>query len=111
MNDEKVEVIESIPTKIKYKDIIWIPESKRTDCVKKKKQIGNVKKSYIVKWIEEKQVGDVFIKDDFYKLYPRHKKDVACKRRVDEAIQNMILEGCITVHENIPGKYRVIDNG
>ncbi len=120
MNKDVVE-IESIPTKIKYKGIVWIPElknhqTKSVDKVDKnfttpdERPIkpGNVKKSYIVKWVGKKDVGDIFTKDDFFKEFPKHKKDVACKRRVDEAILDMIFDQCITVHDNVPGKYRVL---
>ena len=106
MDEEEVIIIEStvILKKIKYKGIFWVPEVKKT----KSTHVGNVKRPYIVKWVERKQVGDVFTKDDFYKEYPKHEKDASCKRRVDGAIQNMILDGCITVHDNVPGKYRVL---
>ena len=57
--------------------------------------------------VEQKRHFKVFT-DYFYKKFPKHKRDIACRRRVDEAIQNMILDGVITVHENIPGKYRVL---
>ena len=103
MNKDVIE-IESIPTKIEYKGIVWVPAS----TVKANHSKGNVKKSYIVKWVGTKSVGDIFTKDDFYKEYPKHKSDGACKRRVDESMQDMILDKCITVHDNIPGKYRVL---
>ena len=130
MNDE-VDEVEVIVKKIRYKNIIWIPEVKKEDVnvnnVNKVSNINNVnkidkvdknfttpvkpgsiKKPYIVKWIAKKDVGDIFTKDDFYKVFPKHKSDVACKRRIDEVLQDMILDQCITVHDNVPGKYRVL---
>ena len=123
MNDEEVIIIESIVIlkKIKYKGIVWVPESEQTKKQPKSRRVDNinnnfttpvekhVKQNYFVKWMKKnKLVGDVFTKDDFYKEFPKHKTDMGCKRRVDEALQTMILDGCITVHDNIPGKYRVL---
>lgn len=104
LNDEVIE-IESIPTKIKYKGIVWIPEQSKTNYDKKK---GNPKKPYIIKWVAKKDAGDIFTKDDFFKEFPKHRNDGACKKRIDEAILNMILDKCIEVHDNVPGKYRVL---
>ena len=115
MNDEKiikeneVIVLESIPTKIMYKDFIWVHEVKKIiDTSKFKKPAGNVKRAYIIKWVEKKKVGDVFTKDEFYDEYPTIKREKARRMCVDEAVQNMILDGVITVHDNIPGKYKVL---
>lgn len=87
MND--VIEIESIPTKIKYKGIIWIPiGSEKVNHSK-----GNVKKSYLVKWIDEKKrFGDVFTLDEFYAEFPKHKKDKGCRDRLVRAISNLIKE-------------------
>ena len=109
MNDE-VEELEVIIKKIKYKGIIWIPQQTSDGIIKnnpKKQMIHIAKKPYVVKWVKQKQVGDIFTKDEFYKLYPKHKKDITCRRRVDEAIQNMILERHIEMWE-ILGQYKVL---
>ena len=96
--------IESIPTKIKYKGIVWIPETEET--VRVPEDVDNininftmpreklrVKKSYLVKWLENsKNIGDVFTLDEFYGKYPKHKKDPSCKKRVDKLIASMIVD-------------------
>ena len=102
MNDV-VEELEVEIKKIRYKGIVFVPEQKKTNSNKSK----NVKKPYIVKWVEKKSVGDVFTKDQFYKLYPKLKKDAVGRRRVDEAIQDMILDGRIEQYE-ILGQYKVV---
>ena len=123
MNDE-VEIIEAItiPTKIKYKDIIWVPESKKEDAkvdninnvnkvnnvneidkvdknfttpTEKPVKPGNLKKPYIVKWIEKKPVGAVFTLNQFYRLYPKLKKNIVSRKRVDKIINNMIIDNVI----------------
>ena len=105
--NEDVLIIESKPTKIKYKGIVWVPEVKKIKNIGKN-HVGNKKKPYIVKWVEKKLVGDIFTKDEFYQEHPKIKKEKSRRRRVDEEMQNMILNRCITVHDNIPGKYRVL---
>lgn len=95
MNDE-IEILEEIkiPTKIKYKDIIWVPESESTK-IKQHVDISG-KQNYFDKWLREnKQVGDVFLLDEFYKEHPRHKKEVGCKKRLDNIISKLISDGCI----------------
>lgn len=117
MNNEVIE-IESTPTKIKYKGVVWIPEPKEPqripkeipkeikEIVKKTKTVDNininftmprekprVKKPYLVKWLEKsKNIGDVFTLDEFYGKYPKHKKDQNCKKRVDKLIASMIVD-------------------
>lgn len=119
--------IESTPTKIKYKGIIWVPEQKEsqrnikelpketkiktnninnnfTTPVEKR---GNIKKPYIIKWIEQLEVGDVFTLDQFYYKYPKIRKDhVGCKR-VDKIIVNLVQEGKIN-HWKREGEFRVL---
>ena len=104
--------IESIPTKIKYKGIIWIPESKK-QCVKvnnvnnnfttpvERPKHGNRKKPYIVKWIEEKNPKDVFTLDQFYRVYPKLKKDTVGRKRVDKIINGMVASNkIIQLHDD-----------
>ena len=117
----EVEIIEEIkiPTKIKYKGIIWVPESKKEDAkvnninnVSKVNEIdkvdknfttptekpvkhGNLKKPYIVKWIEKKPVGAVFTLNQFYRLYPKLKKNIVSRKRIDKIINNMIIDNVI----------------
>lgn len=96
--------IESIPTKIKYKGIVWIPETEKT--VRVPEDVDNininftmprekprVKKPYLIKWLESsKNIGDVFTLDEFYGKHPKHKKDVNCKKRIDKIIADMIVD-------------------
>ena len=93
--NEEVEELEVIIKKIRYKNIVWIPEHTK------------IKRPYIIKWIEKKQVGDVFTKDEFYKEHPKIKKEKVRRRCVDESIQKMILAGRIGQHE-ILGQYKVL---
>ena len=82
--DEVIE-LESIPTKISYKGIIWIPE--------KKNKAGSIKQDYFSKWVDNtKHVGDVFTLEDFFKGHPKHRTDVKCKQRLDKTIINLIKE-------------------
>ena len=132
--------IESIPTKIKYKGIIWVPELKNSQRITKvcqkeiktkdninksnnvnkidkvdknftaqteKMKRGSLKKPYIIKWIEKLEVGSVFTLDQFYYKFPKHKKDTACRKRVDKIIVNMVLEGKIN-HWKREGQFRVL---
>ena len=94
MSDE-VEVLESImiPKKIRYKDIIWIPETKNKQ--------GNIKQNYFIRWLDNtKHVGDVFTLSDFYSEYPKHKKDRHCRKRLDKVISSLIKEGKIKMWVN-----------
>ena len=80
----EVEELEVIIKKIKYKGIIWIPETNR---------LHNLKENYFVKWmIENKQVGDIFSLDEFYKEHPKHKTDAGCKRRLNKIVSDLIKE-------------------
>jgi len=107
----EVTEIESIPTKIKYKGIIWIPESKTNNInnvnnvnkidkvdknfnipTEKPIRLGNLKKPYIVKWIERFDVGAVFTLDQFYYKYPKLKKHSVGHMRVDKIISDMITD-------------------
>jgi len=124
MKNEVIEV-ESIPTKIKYKGIIWVPETKNQKTIeeipkKKTKTVdninnnftipvekrGNVKKPYIVRWIEKKDPGDVFTLDQFYRLYPKLKKGHG-RKRVDKIIISLVQEGKIN-HWKHKGEFRVL---
>lgn len=110
--------IESIPTKIKYKDIIWVPELKNEVKVNKINNVNNInkidkvdknftipterpvkrgtiKKPYIVKWIEKKDSRDVFTLDQFYRVYPKLKKDSASRKRIDKIIISMVADNKI----------------
>ena len=114
MNNE-IEIIESIPTKIRYKGIIWVPQEtnnsnvnninkvnkvNKIDTVNKnfttptEKPIkhGNIKKPYIVKWIEDRKSGNVFTLDQFYRVYPKLKKDGAGRKRIDKIITGMVTD-------------------
>lgn len=127
MNDEveEIEVI-TIPTKIKYKGMIWVPQptSERTNSYTPKnpktKHVEetninftipvepHIKQSYLVKWLNKnRKVGDVFILEDFYKKYPKHKKDVGCRNRIEKIISNLIREDIITQWTN-PGEFRIL---
>lgn len=88
MSNEVIE-IESIPTKIRYKGIIWIPETNN-------KKVVNTKQDYFSKWIDNtKHVGDVFTLDDFYSEYPKHRTDVKCKQRLVKTISRLVKDGKI----------------
>ena len=97
MNDE-VEELEVIIKKIKYKDIIWIPEQTRPH---------NDKENYFVKWMQKYKPGDVFNIEEFYKKYPKHKTDMGCKRRVEKIISNLIKDGKIDMWTT-KNKFRVL---
>lgn len=122
----EVEIIEEIkiPTKIKYKGVIWVPETKKQKTVEEqpkeinninnnftlpieKPKHGNLKKPYIVKWIEKKEMGSVFTLDQFYRLYPKLKKDTVGRKRVDKIIIKLIQEGKIN-HWKREGQFRVL---
>ena len=122
----EVEIIEEIkiPTKIKYKGVIWVPESKK-ECVKvnkinnvnkidnnftlptEKPKHGNLKKPYIVKWIEHFEVGSVFTLNQFYRIYPKLKKSYVGRKNVDKIIVNLVQEGKIN-HWKRKGQFRVL---
>jgi len=89
MNDE-IEIIESIPTKIKYKGIIWVPQETDNACNSVRSR--NPKKPYFVKWVEARKSGDVFTLDQFYTVYPKLKKDCAGRKRIDRIIFEMITD-------------------
>jgi len=91
MNDD-VEEIEyvTILKKIRYKGIVWVPYN-----VKENKFIGNVKLPYIVKYVKSKKVGDVFVLDDFFKLYPNLGKDKSTRCKIDKALSVLIRDKCI----------------
>jgi len=84
----EVEELESIPTKIKYKGIVWIPD-------KNAKRIYPQKKPYIKKWVENLKVGYVFTIDEFWNEHPNHTKDKKGKRIIDRSISEMIKERII----------------
>ena len=101
MSDE-IEILESIiiPKKIRYKDIIWIPETKNKP--------GNVKQNYFIRWLDDtKHVGDVFTLSDFYNEYPKHKKHVHYRERLDKIIIDLIKKGRIR-QGNIKDEFKVI---
>lgn len=124
--------IESIPTKIKYKGFIWVRELKKehvkinnvnkvntinkSNNINKKvdknfttpvKKRGSLKKPYLVKWIEKKDPGDVFTLNQFYRLYPKLKKDTVGHVRVDKIIINLVQEGKINHWKN-KDQFRVL---
>ena len=108
MNNE-IEIIESIPTKIRYKGIIWVHEVNKINNVNNVNKIdkvdknftipteklikhGNIKKHYIVKWIEDKTSGNVFTLDQFYRVYPKLKKNSVGRKRIDKIITGMVTD-------------------
>lgn len=95
MKDE-VEILESIPTKIRYKDIVWIPEASLSP---------HGKQNYFLKWIMTKDVGVVFSINDFYKNHPKHKTDVRCKQRLVKIISDLIKDNVIQQMDN-EGEFR-----
>ena len=90
MNDEveEIEVIKIIK-KIKYKDIIWIPEPK--PCVVRTPG----KQNYFSKWVMDLQVDTVFCLNDFYRVHPKHEKDSKYRERLDKTILDMIKDNVI----------------
>jgi len=84
MND--VIELESIPTKIKYKGIVWIPEN----SIKKNNSKGCVKQNYFSKWMHTKNVGDIVTLEQFYKSYPKHKTDLTYHNRLVSTISKLI---------------------
>lgn len=109
LNDEveELEVI-TIIKKIRYKNIIWIPESESTQFKRGRNVDRYVKQNYFVKWLHKnKQVGDIFTLEDFYKEYPKHKENVGYKRRVEKAISNLIRDKIIT-HWDKLGEFKRI---
>ena len=62
---------EGVVVEYKIDNSFWIPKI----YVKVNHSTGNVKKSYIVKWVAKKDVGDIFTKVDFFKEFPKHKND------------------------------------
>jgi len=83
-----VEELEVIIKRIRYKNIVWIPDPNSQH---------NVKKNYFSKWLHDKKPGDVFTLESFYKKYPKHRTDMGCKRRVEKTISALIKEGKINM--------------
>lgn len=83
---EELEVI-TTPTKIKYKGIVWIPE---TDVKSDLSIQPPSKQNYFVRWLKTKKPADIFMLDDFYKKHPKHRKDANCKRRLSKAISELV---------------------
>ncbi len=88
MND--VEELESIPTKIKYKGIIWIPLKEAK--INKPGKGGGGKKNYFLKWFNKKHPGNTFTLEDFFKEYPKHQYDKKCRVRIDKIISELIQD-------------------
>ena len=84
---------------LKYDDVIWTPNHVR-------KYSNKPKESYILKWIQEKQPGDVFTIDDFRKAYPNHSKEKKSRVVIDRTISELVKEVRITQLSN-DGKFRV----
>ena len=86
--DDVIE-LESIPTKIKYKGIVWIPKSP----AKVNHSSGCIKQNYFIKWINDnKYVGDIFTLDEFYEKHPKHKKERGCRTRLIKTISDLIAD-------------------
>jgi len=87
--NNKVEELEVIttPIKIKYKGIVWIPE---TDVKSSSSIRPYSKQNYFVKWLRTKKPNDIFMLDDFYKEYPKHRTDANCKRRLSKILSELI---------------------
>ena len=80
-------VKEGKTVEIRFDDRLWVPK----DGVVYTRA---TKKSYIVKWIgDSRVVGDVFSLDDFYKDFPRHKRDGSCRKRIVKAVGVLIGDG------------------
>lgn len=85
--DDEVEELEVIIKKIRYKDIVWVPE---TDARSNSSNRPLGKQNYFVRWLKTKKPTDIFMLDDFYKKYPKHRKDANCKRRLNKIISELI---------------------
>lgn len=89
---EEVKELESIPTKIEYKGIVWIPMVGENNCNRTWKK-KNIKKNYLVKWIEQnKTPGDVFHLDQFFEKYPKHKSNSSSMDRMEKALSKLIKD-------------------
>jgi len=86
-----VEELEVIIKKIKYKGVVWVPESKN----KPVPVIPPGKQNYFYKWVMDKPVGSVFGLKDFYKLFPKHEKDSKCQSRIETVIADLFDDGFI----------------
>jgi len=91
MNDE-VEELEVIVKKIRYKDIVWVPES---DAKSNSSVRPPGKQNYFQKWVMNKPVGAVFSLNEFYKEYPSHKTEKRRMKRLDIIISDMIKDNII----------------
>lgn len=91
LNNE-VEELEVIVKKIRYKDIVWIPES---DVKSNSNVRPPGKQNYFFKWVMDLQVGSVFSLNDFYKMHPKHERDKHCQERLDKTIGDMIKDNII----------------
>jgi len=85
-----VEELEVIVKKIRYKNIVWVPETKNNNNVQ-----PSGKKNYFYKWVMDKHVGSIFSLKDFYKLFPKHEKDSGCQSRIDKIIFDLLNDGFI----------------
>jgi len=95
---------EGVVIEYKIDNILWIMKTNnnKTKTVDKinnnfKKPIErNIKQNYFIKWLNKnKQAGDVFSIEEFYREHPKHKKDVGCRGRMDKTLSNLIKEGKI----------------
>lgn len=65
MNDE-IEILESTPSKIRYNDIVWVPETK--GCVNPTTSMSSKK---IMKWLTDKNIPEYeFELDDLRSVFP-----------------------------------------
>ena len=107
--------LESIPTKIEYKGIIWIPQPTSNETVDyhipRKSDVvyeHHTKQSYLVKWLQKnKTVGDVFTLDEFFRKYPKHRKDAECRRRIEKIMDGLLKDSIITQWTK-PDNFRII---
>lgn len=73
-------MVEGLVTEYKIDTVIWIP---------KPNKMGNVKQCYFIKWLKQKKLGDVFMLDDFFKVYPKHKTDKHTRDRLGRTISEL----------------------
>ena len=99
---EAVEIVESIPTKIRYRGIIWVPmgSQEAADDKKKKHSKHPVKQPYFLKWLDTIPSGESFNLNDFYSMYPKIKKHGSSRRRLVLIISNLIRDNKIVQVEN-----------
>lgn len=100
------EMIKGEITALEHEGIIYKAESKKTVeragvrkiQLKPKKRVYQGKRSQFQVWVRNKELGARFTEEDFYKEYPKVKKEAKAKRKVTGYISEMISQRVLVQH-------------